>query len=82
MEKVLGGAISPEKWENLVPRTGTTPGSRVKVPNMGQSKQLNLGHPNKYPHEAAMPGPTMKHMDSKVKYLVERGLGMDAWGSN
>ena len=60
---------------------GTTLGSRVKAPNIGGHKQLNLGHADKYPHKAAIPGPTKQTHRLKSKVLSPGVQGPGVQGS-
>ena len=52
-------------------KTGTPPGSRVKVPNTGPGT-----------NNSAAPSPLLKLIASTVKCQVGKGPGMDPWGSD
>ena len=56
-------------------KTGTTPKSRVKASNMGQYKQLDLGHANKYLDEATNTRAHNQTHSLKSKVLNREGSG-------
>ena len=69
-----------KRGKEQCPKTGTTPGSNMKVPSMDQKKQLGGGgggYNPKYECKAAITGPIIKHIASEVKCFVRRGLGVD-----
>ena len=60
VEQFLESFKNKKRGKVQCTKTGTTPGSRVQVPDMGRHEQIDLGHTNKYPHKAAIPGPAIE----------------------